>query len=228
MNNLFSQSRAAKRFKAPLSDRIWLTADTFEVRFERPVGFEFVAGQKITLVSGRIARDYTLINAPQDRELAICVRHVPQGKMTPILAGAPIGQIFDLTSAFGFFIFQPSQRPAVFVASGTGIAPFVAFVRAGVREGRLLHGVRHLNELYYQDLLAPAVEAYIACLSRPGKLGDGGVQRFLGRVTSYLAKELPSAAYDFYLCGSGGMVRDALGIIDERFPTSRVFSEIFY
>jgi benzoate/toluate 1,2-dioxygenase reductase component len=228
MNNLFSQSRAAKRFKVPLSDRIWLTTDTFEVRFERPVGFEFVAGQKIALVSGPIARDYTLINAPQDRELAICVRHVPQGKMTPILAKAPIGQVFDMTPAFGFFIFQPSQKPAVFVASGTGIAPFVAFVRAGVREGCLLHGVHHFDELYYRDLLAPAVDAYIACLSRSGKLGGGGVQRFSGRVTSYLSRELPSADYDFYLCGGGAMVRDVLGIVDERFPTSRVFSEIFY
>jgi benzoate/toluate 1,2-dioxygenase reductase component len=228
MDNRSSQSRGAELFAAPLIGRKWLTDDTFEIRFERPIGFEFMAGQKVKLVWGSIERNYSLISAPRDRELAICVRCIPQGQMTPVLAGARIGQVFQMTAGFGFFVFRPSPRPVVFVATGTGIAPFVAFVRAGVRGFRLLHGVRHPGELYYQDLLAPAADAYIACLSGPGSPRRKSVPTFAGRVTSYVENELPPADYDFYLCGRSEMVRDIMGLVDNRFPGARVFTEIFY
>lgn len=56
----------------------------------------------------------------------------------------------------------------------------------------------------------------------------GVAQVFQGRVTSYLAQELPPARNDFYLGGSSEMVRDVMGILDERFSESRVFTETFF
>jgi ferredoxin-NADP reductase len=95
------QSPTTDLLTAPVTGRKWLTAAAFEMRFERPAGFDFVAGQKVKLVTGRIYRHYSLINSPRDWELAICVRHIPQGKMTPAPANARIGQLFHLSAAFG-------------------------------------------------------------------------------------------------------------------------------
>lgn len=207
-----------------LTRRCWLTAQTFELSFSRPSGLEFRPGQKIGFIHQDCRRDYSLINAPQDQELAICVRQVPQGRFSHLLAAAPMGAQFRIKPPFGFFIFQPSDRPAVFIATGTGVAPFVAYVRAGVRKFHLLHGVRLVEELYYRPELARAAETYIACVS-----GEScGGQVFAGRVTSYLERHFAPGAYDFYLCGRAEMIRDATRLIDRRFSGSYVFSETFF
>ena len=57
----------------------------------------------------------------------------------------------------GHFLYQSRERRAVCVATGTGIAPFVAMLRAGLgRDALLLHGVREATELYYAELIAAA------------------------------------------------------------------------
>jgi benzoate/toluate 1,2-dioxygenase reductase subunit len=215
-------------FQMSVCGHKWLTAHTFEIRFHRPSDFNFLPGQKVQVIHDGVKRDYSLLSTAQDDELAICVRHIPEGRMSPVLAHAPVGRIFHLTPAFGFFLFQPSRRPAVFVATGTGIAPFVAFVRSGVRGFHLLHGVRCAEELYYHDLLAPAASSFIPCLTGTRPPAPHRPHAFAGRVTAYLENRLIAGDYDFYLCGRGEMVRDALRIIDRRFPSARVFTETFF
>ena len=215
-------------YPVPVTGRTWLTDQTFEIRFARPAGFDFLPGQKIKLMAGPTHRTYTLINAPHDDDLAICVRHIPQGKISSLLAGVPMGRMLHLSPAFGFFLYQPGRYPSVFVATGTGIAPFVAFARAGVRDFHLLHGVRQAAELYYHDLLADCAHAFVPCLTAAPSHLPQWPQLFTGRVTTYLETRLAAGDYDFYLCGRGEMVRDAMRIIDRRFPSSRVFTETFF
>ena len=64
---------------------------------------------------------------------------------------------------------------------------------------------------------------YVPCLS-----GEGEPGCFPGRVTAWSHDHLPTGCYDFYLCGSRHMVRDMTALVDERFPGSRVFTEIFF
>ena len=54
MGNDLSQTSAAILLTARFTGRKWLAAHAFEIRFERPPGFGFTAGQKIKLVSGGI------------------------------------------------------------------------------------------------------------------------------------------------------------------------------
>ncbi|MBI5894459.1 MAG: hypothetical protein HZB24_00055 [Desulfobacterales bacterium] len=109
--------------------RRWLTEGIFEIRFDRPAGFDFLPGQKIGFKLQGATWDYTLLGPAQDPALSLCVRHIPEGRFSPRLAAAQPGEPFQITSASGFFTFKPSPRPAVFVATGTGVAPFVAFAR---------------------------------------------------------------------------------------------------
>lgn len=215
--------------EATVAGLTWLTAHTFEIRFHRPAGYTFQPGQKVEVLHQHIRRTYTLLSNPQDAELAFCVRHIPTGRLSPVLAQAQSGQKFYLSPAFGFFLFQPSNRPVVFVATGTGIAPFVAYARTGVRGFCLLHGVRAVEELYYRDVILPCAASFVPCLSRYRPLSALPAHDiFFGRVTDYIADRLPEADYDFYLCGRGEMLRDAVRIIDKKFPGARVFSETFF
>ncbi|MBI5064415.1 MAG: hypothetical protein HZB87_13355 [Desulfatitalea sp.] len=207
--------------------RRWLTEGIFEIRFDRPAGFDFLPGQKIGFKLQGATWDYTLLGPAQDPALSLCVRHIPEGRFSPRLAAAQPGEPFQITSASGFFTFKPSPRPAVFVATGTGVAPFVAFARAGVRGFDLLHGVRSAEELVYGRELAAAARRYRPCLSGPSPTGTD-LDFFAGRVDACLAQHLAPGRYDFYLCGNGDMIRDVMRLIDERFNDSRVFTETFF
>ncbi len=121
------------------------------------------------------------------------------------------------------------------MATGTGIAPFAAMVRSGVRGFLLLHGVREPEEFYYQDLFRDAAARVVPCLTGRdlgGGQGPGGPpgpeETFAGRVTAYIEEHLPRRPYDFYLCGREEMIRDVTFLVDEAFPGSRVYSEIFF
>jgi benzoate/toluate 1,2-dioxygenase reductase component len=204
-----------------------LSRGTEELRFERPPELAVSAGQKIRFFQQETTRDYTLVNAPDRNELVICVREVVEGRFSPWLVRAPIGTAFRISAPFGYFTYQPSVRQAVFVATGTGIAPFVAFVRSGVSGFCLLHGVRSEEQLYYREELAAAAHIYVACLSTEGSGAGAATGAFPGRVTLYLEKNLPVGSYDFYLCGLGAMIEAATHIIDRRFPGALVFTEPF-
>ena len=216
-------------FRVEFLDRHWLSDITFEIELSRPASFEFQSGQSIRVVHQQLERDYSLVSDPADPTLGLCIRNVEDGSLTPLLAAANVGSMISFTGPHGYFTFRPSNRPPLFIATGTGVAPFVSMVRSGVKGFTLLHGVQDPSELYYETLFRTTTVSYVACLSgstTPESPGPEDV--FQGRVTEYLERNLPSGIYDFYLSGRIEMVRDVTHIVDERFPGSMVYTEIFY
>ena len=241
-----------------LISRHWLSKKAFEIELSRPPGFQFKAGQtirfvhgdndriisfnipmdksdidriisfNIRFVHGDIERYYSIISAPGDPTLALCIRSIEGGKFSPTLASADIGTRFKLTGPHGYFTFNTSPRPPVFVATGTGIAPFVSMARSGVSKFTLLHGVSSVEDLYYEHLFRQITSNYIPCTSDPTADERMLPGRFQGWVSDYIRKNLHRTEHDFYLCGRDEMVRDVTLLIDDCFPGSRVFIEVFF
>jgi len=202
-----------------------LSANAFELTLARPPRFYFTAGQRLRLEYAGAQRDYSIVSAPAETDLRLCIRRVEGGRLSARLAHAGADDPMMFTGPHGYFTFKPSAHPAVFVATGTGIAPFCAMAGAGVSGFTLLHGVETPADLYYRDFIQARAAAYVACLSagRPAE-----PVHYPGWVTDYLRNCLPPRACDFYLCGRQDMIRDATLLADERFPGSLVYTEIFY
>jgi len=215
-------------YSSELVHRRWLSTKAFEISLSRPLNFDFQAGQGICIVHGGNTRHYSLTNAPSEPILNLCVRHIQGGVFTPVLAEAELGTRFQYTGPHGYFLFRPSQRPAVFVATGTGIAPFLAMFRSGVSAATVLHGVRTAAELYYGQFLSTLPVTYIACLSEASASDGLAASVYAGKVTGYIKNRLDRRAYDFYLCGRQDMVRDVTLLADAHFPASHVYTEVFY
>ena len=215
-------------YSAKLLARRLLSDKTFEVELDRPAAFTFLPGQRIRFIHDEMERDYSLVSAADDPSMALCIRRVEGGTFSPLLASVAMGSRFSFTGPHGYFVFHPSGKPAVFVATGTGIAPFVSMSRSGLTGFTLLHGVQDAGDLYYEPLLRSAARQYIPCLS--GKSSDRFMPRgsFHGRVTDYLEHSFPAGLYDFYLCGRLEMIRDVTLLVDERFPGSLIHTETFY
>ena len=211
-------------YTSELLQRSHLSAGTLELTYSRPRNFTFQPGQRIRLCDSDQERDYSLANAPPDPSLRLCIRVVPEGSFSKKLHSAAIGSHVSFTGPRGHFVFRSTKRPAVFVATGTGAAPFASMARANVQGFTMLHGVRSPDELIYPDLFQTAASAYIPCIS--GK--PSAAYLYPGRVTDYIEQQLPPGTYDFYLCGRREMVRDVTWLIDDRFSDSRIYTEIFF
>ena len=208
-----------------LLKRRWLSDKSFEIVLSLPPQFEFQPGQRICLNLNEYERDYSVASAPGESELTLCIRCVAGGRVSALLSVIDIGSSLLISGPYGYFTYKPSVRPAVFIATGTGIAPFCSMARSGISGFTLLHGASITDDLYYMSLFQKAAKQYVPCLTETRKLPANA---FGGSVAAYLQRHLEIKAYDFYLCGRREMIRDVTLLIDERFPDSLVYSELFY
>lgn len=211
-----------------LLQRRWLSKNAFEIELTRPPAFEFKAGQTICFIHESMERYYSLLSTPDDPTLALCVYYVPRGSFSPVLADSEIGASFRLTGPHGYFTFNRSERAPVFVATGTGVAPFVSMGRSGVTDFILLHEVEFAEDLYYQDIFRKIASNYVPCLLKPSSDDLLPPEIFHGNAAGFIKKHLPPASYDFYLCGDREMTREVTLLADNHFPDSYVFKEVFF
>ena len=206
-----------------LTRRIWLTDTIFELEFLKPDRFEWRPGQHIRFRYEDADRDYTPVSRPGGSRITICVRKTGRGRFSDYLSRCRKGHRFQISGPHGHFLYHPSGTTAVFVGTGTGVAPFAAYAESGVSGFILLQGAGTDNGLIYRELLSQKSRLYVPCISRTTALNEV----FNGRVTDFLQTRLDPGRYRFYLCGRHEMIIDAMAIIDNRFPDAKVFTERF-
>lgn len=216
----------APTYTTSVLGRRWLNDEAFELTCSRPQGFDFVAGQYVSLVVRGEGREYTLVSPPAGGDLRFLIKKVAGGQVSTALGTVAPGTVLAMGPAKGYLRYQPSDRPIYMVATGVGVAPFVAMAADGVRGFHLLHGVRTAAGLFYQQELRAAAGLYLPCLSSQGEADSSGW--YHGYVTRYIEENLSGGPFDFYLCGSMAMIRDLTHLLDRSHPASRIYSEAYH
>lgn len=215
-------------YSCELINRKWLSDTTFEIKLTRPEGFEFLSGQNLCFHFENVERYFAVLSSPADPYLKLCVYRIRTGIFTPFLASAEIGTEFTFTGPHGHFIFRPSDRRPIFVATGTGIVPFLSMVHSGTRGFTLLHLVPREVDLYYSEYFIEAAEVYIPCIPDSDQQEEDMLELPVRRIIEFMTNHLPVEPYDFYLCGNQSMIRDVTLFVDSRYPDSMVYTEVFY
>jgi ferredoxin-NADP reductase len=173
-----------------------------------------------------IQRPYSTASDPADADAhEFLVRRVPGGTLTPQLWALPVGSRVRLGPPKGAFTLLPGdRRPHLFVATGTGIAPFLAMLRTLARRpdpprAILIHGTAWVEDLVYRDEIAALAAGglpvtYVPTISRPDDPANAGWRGRTGRAESVVvpvvrAAKLPPGGMSTYLCGNPGMVAAA-------------------
>ncbi|MDF3128039.1 FAD-binding oxidoreductase [Kiritimatiellaeota bacterium B1221] len=187
-----------------------LGLDAHLLRFERP-HWDWQAGQLISLggADPQDQRDYSIASGEQDETLDVLYRLIPHGVVTPHLLKLKVGDRIPVQGPYGRFTLRDPEKPVVFCATGTGIAPCRAFVRSVANLNlTLLHGVRYAADLYFKEELEGI--GYFPFCSQEEFEGHSG------RLTEHLKTMplIPDAAY--YLCGANEMIYEAEEILTER------------
>ena len=111
--------------------------------FERPSGFQFQAGQFITLTlinapetdAEGDTRAFSLASAPYEKDLMIATR-MRESALKRILKTMTFGSSVEIRGPFGSLVLHRDvNRPAVFVAGGIGITPFRSIVLQANQDG---------------------------------------------------------------------------------------------
>ena len=106
-------------------------------QFETDEPLDFVAGQYVSIRYRGRSRAYSVASSPHDDETELCVRRVPGGRLsTTLCENLRVGDELTVRGPFGdFLLADPSERDAVFVATGTGVTPFKSMIDYAFEEG---------------------------------------------------------------------------------------------
>jgi ferredoxin-NADP reductase len=198
---------------------------TMAFHFAKPAGFKFTAGQSMNVslidppetdAKGN-ARTFSIVSAPHENELVIATR-MRDTAFKRVLKAMPAGGRVSLRGPAGLFTLDPTDaRPAVFLAGGIGVTPFLSMSRQAAhdrlaRDIWLFYSNRRPEDAAFLDELAAlprrnpryhfvGTMVEMAKSSRPWS-GETG---FLDRVM--LERHLKGlAAYVYYTAGPPGLV----------------------
>lgn len=204
----------------------YLTADAFIVSLPKSC-FQFKAGQHISLsIKGDYqSREYSIYSGETEDNFQVLVKEVEGGYFSPKLKNMKPGDMVEVHGPFGRFGLEEKKKNThkhIFIASGTGIAPFHSIVKSNPGLNyHLIHGVRYQIEGYERKSYNPA--NYTLCTSRDEK------GNFKGRVTDYLKNKDFEANTIFYLCGNSNMIFDVMEILKNKgFNREAIKVEVYF
>jgi benzoate/toluate 1,2-dioxygenase reductase subunit len=174
----------------------------------------FLAGQYVNIDvpgSGQ-HRSYSFSSAPGQSKISFLIKRIPGGVMSTWLESAQPGNKVELTGPLGSFYLRAVERPLLFLAGGTGLAPFLSMLEVLARADsqqkiHLIYGVTRDLDLVQVD----AIEAYLATLPNftyTTVVADtDSTHPRKGWVTQHMpAETLNDGDVDVYLCGPPPMV----------------------
>ncbi|HXY35017.1 MAG TPA: FAD-dependent oxidoreductase [Planctomycetaceae bacterium] len=216
------KQRAVLAAKDRLTPTIWRM--TFEL--DRPVD-GFAPGQFARLqVAGNEWRDYSI--AELDGKTAhFLISTRTGGRGSQFVTHAELGTATQIELPLGHYTLARNDHRKIFVATGTGVAPFLPIFRQLEQEGGLGG-----SELYFgcrtaaEDITAglqPLPATVIPCVSREEPRPGG----FKGRVSGALSRaRFDPSTTDFYVCGSAAMIADCMSVLETR-GASHIHVEVY-
>jgi len=213
--------------------------ETLRLEVDVDAPLDFLPGQYVHLEppGAGYRRSFSMANAPGATRLVFYVRTIEGGQFTAWLTGqARVGDTLLVGAPRGAFFLRGEDRPRLFVAGGTGLAPILSMLAMLARDpaaaaggaNEILVGARSGGHLFAQDELERLAAQVPNARLRYAVEADPRPGCHTGRVTELLDGLGADPAPRVYLCGPPGMVdasRQALA--QARVPRADVLCERF-
>lgn len=218
--------------KTQLTKNVWLV----NFRMQNPPQITFLPGQTISLRVGEgVNRSMSIASAPSDSaHILMCHDVSPGGPGSQWTLNHNVGDTATFMAPLGIFILDTtSPRKKVFIATGTGIAPFRSMLLDDHfdHEITLYWGLRYEEDVYWKEEFEELARKYpnfrfVFTLSRPTDAWTGK----RGHVTEHVfTDEANVSGSDFYLCGNKEMVKDMETRLAQRgVPKEQMYKELYF
>ena len=218
-----------KIYDAKVTRIVPLTDSTkhFELTFPEPIDFkpgQFVMIRVTPDGKPEVKRPYSICSVPRGTNtVEIVLNRVPGGFMSNFLCDLNEGAVIKAQLPFGQFTLREPSQGELFVATGTGIAPFrsqigwLLDVKKHTGPVGLAFGCRYENEkLFDEEFRTLAARysnfTYIPTVSRPTDAWTGEKGYVQDKVRKYFSK---TENTDVYFCGLPAMIDDTKKVLLE-------------
>jgi benzoate/toluate 1,2-dioxygenase reductase component len=192
----------------------------------------FLPGQyaNVTVPGTDQLRSYSFSSTPGGKSLSFLVRDIPQGLMSSFLRDQAVpGTAVAMAGPSGSFYLRDIKRPVLFLAGGTGLAPFLSMLGKIAETGcdqpiHLIYGVTNDADLVAVDQLGAFASripgfTFACCVA-----AEASAHPRKGYVTSHIEPaHLNGGDVDIYLCGPPPMVEAVRGWLDRQGVTPASF-----
>jgi Na+-transporting NADH:ubiquinone oxidoreductase subunit F len=225
-----------------------LTYDVKRFRFDlkAPQELDFVPGQYVQLrcppypgSPKEISREYSIASDPSQRNrVELIIRRVPKGTSTTYCFDyLKEGDEVRLSGPFGDFHLSKTDTPMIFIAGGSGMAPFVSILHHMANTGcsrptAYLFGAKQIKDLYLLEAMREFEQRLPAFRFIPvvAQACDGDA--WTGQtclVTEAVQRTFSSlTGYEGYLCGSPGMIDASIQVLtDLGIPKDKIYYDKF-
>ncbi|POB00696.1 CDP-6-deoxy-delta-3,4-glucoseen reductase [Chromobacterium sinusclupearum] len=219
--------------------------DVAVLKLKLPVSerLQFRAGQYIDiLMKDGKKRSFSIANAPHDDAfLELHIRHQPGGSFSEyVFHEMKEREIMRFKGPMGsFFLREESDKPIIFIASGTGFAPVKGIIEHAIQHGitrpiTFYWGARTKADLYMAELAEGWAAAhphiqYIPVLSEA--LPEDNWTGRTGFVHQAVLEDFSDlSGHQVYACGAPVMVEAAHGTFtrERGLPEDEFFSDAFF
>lgn len=232
-----------QKFQGTVTDKKILSPSVFEIsiRLDQPSEIDFIAGQYATfIISPSVRRSYSIASVPwQKNTINLCVGHTAGGPGSLWIKEMKVGDQVEFLGPLGKFIVnKETVNQKIFIATGTGIAPFLSMIRDLLEKDlskdslKLFFGVRSEEDrIYFASFedLAKKYPNFIfqPILSRPNSKVDGALSGHVDLLIDRLPNdELLNS--EFYLCGRKEMINSVKEkLIGLKVLPGNIFMELF-
>jgi ferredoxin-NADP reductase len=146
-------------YQSTLIGRTDIAEGTMAFQFEKPNNFVFKAGQYIDLTlsngepgtANELTHTFSIASSPSDEELVVTTR-MRNTVFKQVISTLPIGSPARIEGPMGSFsLHNNTAKPAVFLAGGIGIAPFLSILTHAAKEKLHHHIVLFYANRYLED-----------------------------------------------------------------------------
>jgi Na+-transporting NADH:ubiquinone oxidoreductase subunit F len=225
-----------------------LTYDMKRFRFEleEPDTIQFVAGQYVQLRCPKykgspeeVYRAYSIASDPKETHaIDLIIRRVPKGICTTwCFEYLKEGDSVEMNGPYGEFRLSDTGAPMVFVAGGSGMAPFVSILwhmknTVNRREAVYFFGGNSVKDLCLQEQMEQFRGdlpnfTFIPVVFNPNS--ESGWKGQTGLVTEAVSRHYKDlSGHEGYLCGSPGMIDAAAKVFRGLgMPADRIYYDKF-
>lgn len=217
-----------------LKRKEYINENLFKIFFDRK-NLKFLPGQhfSLSIPNKSINREYSSYTSPDEDEIGFLIRKVEGGIMTNYLNNLRIGDPVNIYGPYGSFSLSKNQienKKIIFIASGTGVAPFISLKKKfDIKNYELFVGIRNKKDIVDSDVFGSDRSYY--CLSREKKIDQNN--HYLGRLNNQINKIEYILDYEnaiYMICGNSFMISDIYDILvnEKNIHPNQILTESFF
>jgi CDP-4-dehydro-6-deoxyglucose reductase len=216
-----------QKYQARVIQKEMFSSKVFHLtlQLDNPQTINFIPGQFLSIAVGPGAnRSYSIASGPsRNTTIDLLVDVAPGGPGSQYFLKEEVGQPVSFIGPMGKFILEKEEGPIVFLATGTGVAPFKSMLEYlfekqvkdkdfHKRQIYLYLGFRHEENIFWHDYLESRSHEhpnfhYLVTLSQPTEqwLGCRGYVQTCVDTQLFLNPDT-----QIYICGGRNMVKGTL------------------